>query len=191
MKLRVRRTDGKSGTYSQTDPRRANMLALRLDPAKLFVSGPIVIGVLNPFTLIHPDEVCWVAASGHPSLKVRYPAGVDRIDRLPRREVYEKMLDQQWPKWRANAKSKVGDLLEALVELTLRGGGTEYLHVIGRVTKASLIDQVFGQPATCAAFAPDGVLYLNPRAVLRARVYHSSPEVRLPDGVWMAEADEI
>lgn len=191
MRIRVHRSDGGTGTYSQTDSRRANMLARRLDPAHMFTSGPIVIGVLNPFTLLRTDDVCWVAADRHPGLKASYPRGIEQIRRLPRREDYEHILNRQWPKWRARARSAPGELLEAIAELRFRGGATEFLHLVGRVTKSALIEQVFGAPTICATFPTDGVLYVNPGAITRARIYHSAQDVPLPDGVWMAEADEV
>lgn len=191
MRLRVHRTDGGTGTYRQADRRRAVMLALRLDPERMFRSGSIVIGVLNPFTVLNPDDVCWVAADGHPGLKVRMPAGVEHVRRLPSRAEYERILDRQWPKWRRNARAKPGEFLEALGELSFRGGSALYLHVVGRVTRAPLVDRVFGTPAICATYPPDGVIYVNPRTIVRARVYHSVPVVTYPERLWIAEAEEI
>jgi hypothetical protein len=56
MRLRIHRSGGKIGTYRQDVASRAKMLLKRIDPRTLFSSGPIVIGVLNPFSVINPDE---------------------------------------------------------------------------------------------------------------------------------------
>ena len=60
MLLRIKRTDGKAGTYRQDIDRRSAVLLQRLDPNTIFRSGPIVIGTHNPFSVINPEEVCWV-----------------------------------------------------------------------------------------------------------------------------------
>ena len=192
MRLRVCRTDGKIGQYVQDHPGRAQVLAQRLNPETLFRSGPIVIGVLNPFSILQPDEVCWVEArTSATDMATRLPHHVERIRRLADRAEYEALLARQWPKWRTNAKNQPGDLLEALVELTFRGADPMYLHVTGFVENTSLAKTIFGPPCITASVEPDGIVYINPRCVVRARVYHSMTEVNLPEGLWCAEADEI
>jgi len=192
MRLRIHRTDGKTGTYVQDISRRAQVLAQRLDPATIFASGPIVIGVLNPFTVLNPDEVCWVEAIGEGEMPEGYrPPGVERMRRLSGREEYEALLARQWPRWRTNPKSSPGDLLEALVELSLRSGQSVYLHLTGVVADHPLDQALFGVPALTASIDPDGMLYINPKCIVRVRIYHSRSEVVYPRGIWFAEADEI
>lgn len=191
MQLRIHRTDGRTGTYSQTDKRRAATLALRFDPETLFHSGPIVVGVLNPFTVLNPDEVCWVEVRSDRPLRRNATRGVDALRRLADRAEYESILERQWPRWRKHGAGKDGDLLEALVEVTFRGGGAVYLHAIGVATRVKLPDLIFGVRAITATFEPDGTLYINPRAIVRARVYHSRSQVEYPTGFWCAEADDI
>jgi len=192
MRLRICRTDGKTGNYVQNNPRRAQMLAGRLDPARIFCSGPIVIGVLNPFSILNQDEVCWVEVeAGDLKMANTLPPNVERIRRLSGREEYEELLARQWPLWRSNAKSRPGDLLEALVELSFRGGNMLYLHVTGFVEHQPLAELIFGVPAIAATYEPGGILYVNPKCIVRARVYHSMSEVTYPEGLWCAEADDI
>lgn len=82
MRLRIHRSDGKIGTYSQKDRTRAELLLKRLDPSKIFVSGPIVVGVLNPFSVIHPDEVCWVEIESDLDTIKTFPPEVDNVRKM-------------------------------------------------------------------------------------------------------------
>jgi hypothetical protein len=116
MRLRIHRTDGKTGTYSQTDTRRAQTLLTRL----------------------HPET-----------------------------------------------------LLEALGEISFRNGDALYVRVTGVVTRAPLVDAIFGGAALVLSYAPNGTVYVNPKCIVRTRVYHSRDTVDYPDGLWVAEADEI
>ncbi len=157
----------------------------------MFRSGPVVIGEVNPFTVLNPDEICWVEVETHlETLKMAMP-DVDRIRRLADRAQYEALLSRQWPRWQKNPKGKPGDMLEALVEISFRGGLELYLHVTGRVAKISLADAIFGAPAITGTMEPDGTLYINPKAIVRARIYHSISEVTYPTGIWVATADDV
>ena len=191
MRLRVHRTDGKTGQYSQNEPPRAMVLAKRFDPARLFNSGPIVIGVHNPFSIINPDEICWIEVETDLALPRTLPKNVERLHRISNREAYEAMLARQWPGWMKFRKGKKGDPLEALIELSMRSGESVFLHVLGAVGETNLVDEFFGVPAIIASIDVRGALYINPRSIARARVYHSRDRVSFPDGFWMAEADDI
>jgi hypothetical protein len=191
MRLRIHRTDGKTGTYVQDHPGRASVLVRRFDPATVFRSGPIVIGVHNPFTVLNPDEICWIEVESDPPPRTRLPTDVDSVVRLAGREAYEAQLATQWPQWKRFRQGREGDLLEALVELSLKSGESIFLHVTGRVGSANVVDELFGGPAICASFPPGGCVYVNPVAVVRARIYHSKDRIDHPDGLWMAEADDI
>ena len=191
MRLRIARTDGKTGSYTQRTERRAAMLINRLDPRTLFRSGPVVIGETNPFTVLNPDEICWVEVeTGLETLRQPVPH-IESLRRLKDRDEYKLLLSRQWPRWQTNPKGKAGDLLEALVEINFRGGAEVHLHVTGRVADVSLVDAIFGAPAITAGFEPDGTIYINPKAIARARVYHSVSEVTYPSGIWVASADEV
>jgi len=192
MRFRIHRTDGGTGTYAQEVGRRAENLVQRLDPEKLFTSGPIMIGVLNPFSLLNPDEICWVAVETELETKKLNQPWVEHARLLSGREEYEELLARQWPRWRKNPQSSPGDLLEALVELSFRGnGGVVYVHVVGTVGKTSLVQSIFGMPAVTATYEPNGTVYLNPQAIVRTRVYHSLDQVSYPNGIWFAEAEDI
>ncbi|MSP97291.1 MAG: hypothetical protein EXR29_08725 [Betaproteobacteria bacterium] len=193
MRLTTDRADGKIGKYVQNNARRAHVLARRLDPLKLFCSGPIVIGELNPFTILNPDELCWVEAQSSGLLLYGFlPDRIEQVRKLAGRDEYEGVLARQWPRWRKKkSKGVAGDLLEALVELSFRGGHVLHLHLLGRVVKRPLAELIFGAPSITASFEPNGMLCANPKCVVRARVYHSMSEVPYPDGLWCAEADEI
>ena len=191
MRLTIHRSDGKSGRYFQDDAGRSQILARRLDPPTLFNSGPIVIGVLNPFTLLNPDEVCWIEAETALPLARALPPGVESLRRLSGRDEYEAILARQWPRWRQAAAVGSRDLMEALVELSFKGGAMLYLHVTGQVTREPLTSVIFGQAAVTATFEPDGTAFINPRAIVRARVYHSLQSVEYPMGLWCLEADDI
>ena len=191
MRIRIHRTDGKTGSYSKADPRRAAMLRQRLDPNAIFNSGPIVIGVLNPFSVLNPDEICWIEVESDPPTPLLHAQGIEQVHRLSSRDEYEGMLARQWPRWRTNMHHKPGELFEALIELSFRGGGALHLHALGCAADTSLVDVIFGMPAITASLAPHGTLYVNPKCVVRARVYHSKGAVDYPPGIWVAEADDI
>jgi hypothetical protein len=190
MHLRVHRTDGKTGSYTQNDERRARTLLARLEPARLFSSGPIVIGVSNPFTVLNPDEVCWVEVETELETPKTLPRGLEHVERLAGREVYEAVLARQWPLWRKHA-GHTGDLLEALVEVSMRSGEALYLRATGFLTHAPLVSLIFGGGALVATYAPHGTVYINPKCIVRTRVYHSRDQVDYPNGLWFAEADDI
>jgi len=191
MQLTIVRTDGNTGRYTQDMPRREAMLQRRLDPRSLFCSGPIVIGVLNPFTVLNPDEICWIEVeSDLATISLPVPH-LDHVRCLQGREEYERLLARQWPRWRKAAKGKAGDLLEALVELTFRGGAQLHFHLTGKVADVSLVEAVFGAPAIVADMGPRKTVYVNPKTLVRARVYHSKNQVAYPHGIWVAEADEV
>jgi hypothetical protein len=191
MLLRIKRTDGKAGTYRQDIDRRSAVLLQRLDPNTIFRSGPIVIGTHNPFSVINPEEVCWVEVETTRETIKSLPKNVEQIHRLSDRDEYEHLLAQQWPLWKQYPKANLGDLLEAFVELSFRGGDALYLRVAGYLSDSSLIDAIFGLPAVTATYEPNGTLFINPRTIVRARVYHSSDKVTYPSGIWIAEADDI
>jgi hypothetical protein len=191
VRLRVHRSDGKTGKYSQKDPPRAALLAKRFNPATLFNSGPIVIGVHNPFSILNPDEVCWIEIETDLTLPKALPKNVDRLHRLSGRKEYESLLARQWPGWMKFRKGKKGDPLEALIELSMRSGESVFLHVIGAVGETNLIQEFFGVPAIAASIDTHGIVYINPKSIVRARVYHSRDKVSFSGGFWMAEADDI
>ncbi len=191
MHLRIHRTDGKTGSYHQKEPARAALLLKKLDPRHIFSSGPIVIGTHNPFSVLNPDDICWIEIETNLPTSVVLPDQVDQVRRLSGREEYEALLSTQWPQWMKFKMSKEGDLLEALVELSLRGGESLFLHVTGKVTKISLVDAFFGAPVIPATFAPHGTVYINTKTIVRARVYHSKDKINYPPGLWFAEADDI
>lgn len=191
MRLTIHRSDGKTGKYFQDDAGRAEILSRRLDPATLFTTGPIVIGVLNPFTILNADEVCWIEAEGEQALLHALPEGVESLRRLAGRDEYERILARQWPRWHHAGSGAPQVLMEALVELSFRGGAMLYLHLTGRVTREPLTDMIFTQPAVTATFEPHGTAFINPRSIVRARVYHSLQSVQYPAGLWCLEADEI
>lgn len=191
MRILVHRADGKAGTYTQDMPRRAEILAKRLDPQHIFTSGPIVIGVHNPFSVLNPDEICWIEVESEIPVPYALPADVDRIRKLSGRGEYEALLEKQWPQWAKFKKGKKGDLLEALVELSMRSGESLYLHVTGSVSDANLVTEIFDAPAITASIGPGIVAYINPKCLVRARVYHSKDRVNYPSGIWVAEADDV
>lgn len=196
LRLRVQRADGVVGSYSQSDPRRAQFLLQRCDPHTMFRSGPIVIGVFNPFTVLNASEVCWISAEPGTGSGLQpqqfLPHGIEHVHLLPGRVEYEALLARQWPKWRQmNAASADSNLLEALLEVNFRGADPLYLHVLGQVTETPLVDTLFAGPAITATFGEAGMVYVNTSSMVRARLYHSKAEVNYPDGIWMAEADDI
>lgn len=164
----------------------------RLDPQRIFTSGPIVIGVLNPFSVLNPDEICCIEVETNLPLPLSLPKNIDQIHKLTGREEYEAMLARQWPRWMDFKKNKEGDLFEALIELSLRNGESVFLHVTGRVSPTSkLVEAFFHPPAIMASYPPNGTLYVNTRCIVRSRVYHSRQKVDYPEGLWFAEADDV
>jgi len=192
MHLRIHRSDGKTGSYHQGVASRAALLLKRLDPQRIFNSGPIVIGVLNPFSVINADEVCWIEIETDLPVTYSLPEHIRTVRKLAGRDEYEALLAQQWPRWMKFNKSKVGDLLEALVELSLRSGESVFLHVTGSVTNTNLmVDAFFHKPVIIASYPPNGTIYVNPKCIVRSRVYHSRQQVDFPEGLWFAEADDV
>ena len=191
MRIRVNRSDGKTGVYSQQDPARAALLAQRFDPATLFCSGLIVIGMHNPFSIINTDEVCWIEVETALELPHILPRNIERLHRLADRQQYESLLARQWPGWMKFRRGRKGDPLEALIELSLRGGESIYLRAVGAVGETNLVEEFFGVPAITASIDGAGRLYVNPKAIVRARVYHSRDQISFARGFWTAEADDI
>lgn len=191
IQIRVHRADGKTGSYRQDDARRAEVLAQRLDPQTMFCSGPIVIGMLNPFSIINPDEVCWIEATSSLPLMQSLPQGVESARVLASRAEFEETLARQWPLWRRHAESNNAQLLEALVALSFRGGAEIFLHVLGSADNQDLRECLAASRAWTATLAPQSMLYVNPRCLVRMRVYHSKQRVNYPDGLWFAESDDI
>ncbi len=168
------------------------MLLRRLDPQTIFTSGPIVIGVLNPFSVINADEICCIEIETDLPVPLNLPENIDQIHKLPGREEYEAMLARQWPRWKDLNKNEDGDLFEALIELSMRGGESIFLHVTGRVSKTSkLVEAFFHPPAIVASYPPNGTVYINTRCLVRSRIYHSRQQVNYPEGLWVAEADDV
>lgn len=191
MRLRFHRTDGKTASYVQTDPDRVTYLLKRLDPDTLFSSGPLVIGVLNPFNIINADEICWIEVETDRETPKHQRKGIEQIRRMSGRQEYEMQLSTQWPLWMKFRRGKKGDMLEAFVELSMRSGQSLFLHVTGIVDDVNIVEEFFGVPAICADFSPDGTIYINPKCVTRVRIYHSKDQVNYPYGFWMAEAEDI
>jgi hypothetical protein len=192
MRLRIHRSDGKIGSYHQGVARRAAALVKRLDPQRIFTSGPIVIGVLNPFSVINADEICCIEIETDLPVPLNLPDNIDQIRKLSGREEYEAMLARQWPRWMDFKKNQDGELFEALIELSMRGGESIFLHVTGRVSKTSNLVEAFFHPAAImASYPPNGTLYINTRCLVRSRVYHSRQKVDYPEGLWFAEADDV
>ncbi len=84
-------------------------------------------------------------------LAIARPPGVEVLRRLSGKPEYEEILARQWPKWIGGAKSEEGDLMEALVEISLKGGGEVYVHVLGRVTSMSLPEVLVAATINAAA----------------------------------------
>ena len=191
LRLRVWKTDGRVGKYTQASPNKAEMLVKRLCPDTLFKSGVLVIGTLNPITLLTASEVAWIEVETKLACPQHPMPGVDGATKIESRKEFDELLLQQWPKWRKLRKGKPGDLLQSLVELTFRGGLQLHLHVRGVVNDNLSLETLFEQPAITATLPHGGALYVNPASMVRARIYHSKHEVKYPSGIFVAEADEI
>ena len=191
MRIRIHRSDGRTGTYTQDAPDRAAVLQKRLDPEHIFSSGPIVIGVHNPFSMLNPDEICWIEVETDLPLQKPLPADIDHVRKLSGRVEYESLLAKQWPRWMKFRKGRKGDPLEALIELSMRGGESLFLHVTGSVSETDLVKEIFGVPSIAVSNPQTGAVYINPKCIVRARVYHSRDRINFPSGLWVAEADDI
>ena len=191
MRIRIHRTDGRTGSYTQDAAGRAATLLKRLDPHTVFRSGTIVIGVFNPFTILNADEVCWLEIETDLETVKLPQAGLQQIRRLSDKKEYEELLARRWGQWIKFRQGKPGDLFEACIELSFRGGSQLYLHVTGKVSDQDLADCLFSPPALTAVFEPNGTVYINPKCIVRARIYHSRDRVVYPMGIWVAEADDI
>jgi hypothetical protein len=73
----------------------------------------------------------------------------------------------------------------------LRSGESLFLHVVGTVGETNLVQEIFGVPAISAGIDTAGIVYINPKSIVRARVYHSRDQIKFRNGFWMAEADDI
>ena len=191
LRLSIWKTDGRVGSYTQANANKAGMLVRRLQPDTLFSSGVLVIGTLNPMTLINTSEVAWIEVETNLPCAQRAVPGVDETTKIETRAEFDELLLKQWPKWRMMRKSQDGDLLQSLVELTFRGGLQLHLHVRGVVRNDVQLEMLFDQPALTAVLPKGGALYINPKTLVRARIYHSKHEIAYPPGIFVAEADEI
>jgi hypothetical protein len=91
------------------------MLVKRLRPdTPRFKSGALVIGTLNPITLLNAGEVAWIEAEIDLECPQHPLAGDDETHKIETREEFDQLLLQQWPKWRKLRKVKPGDLLQSL-----------------------------------------------------------------------------
>lgn len=191
LRLRIWKTDGRVGNYTQAMPNKAAVLVKRLNPQTIFTASVLVIGTLNPITLISSSEVAWIEVESSLPCPRRPLPGVDECTKIETREEFDQLLLQQWPKWRKQRKGKPGDLLQSLVELTFRGGLQLHLHVRGVVIENFALEALFQEPAITASLPGGGTLYVNPKSLVRARIYHSNQELNYPSGIFVAEADEI
>ena len=191
LQLRIGRTDGGTGRYSQSDPRKAAVLLSRFAATTMFSSGVIVIGTSNPMTLIKADEVAWIAVkTALPCPQISFP-DIEQCEMLAGKKKFDELLAAQWPRWRKTPSSAPGGLMQALLELTFRGGSCVYLNALGMVSEKIAPQRLFTAPVISAAIPGGGAIYINPRALVRARIYHSLSEVMYPDGILVADADEI
>lgn len=190
LKIKVHRADGKVGTYSQPDAGAAERVLHRLVPDRIFASRSIVVGVKNPFNIINTEHVCWVEL--HTDLPLQYAPRSDfeHVTLLPGRAEYEAILARQWSKWRTTFQDNAKGLLEALIEVSLIDGSAIYLHALGH-SPMSLEALLEPKDAIVATIAPEGVAFINPRNVVRVRIYHSENKVDYPAGLWFVEADDI
>jgi hypothetical protein len=85
-------------------------------------------------------------------------------------------LERQWPKWRTTFANNDKGFLEVLVEVSLVDGTEIYLHALGR-SPMSLDALLEPEHAIVARSAPNGTAFINPRNVVRARIYHSENKV--------------
>ena len=191
LRLSIWKTDGRVGNYTQANANKSGILVRRLQPDSLFSSGVLIIGTLNPMTLINTNEVAWIEVATNLPCPQHAIAGVEETTKIETREEFDELLLKQWPKWRLMRKSQQGDLLQSLVELTFRGGLQLHLHVRGVVDNDLHLEMLFAQPALTAVLPKGGALYVNPKTLIRARIYHSKHEVNYPPGIFVAEADEI
>ena len=191
LHLSVWKTDGRVGNYTQVNADKAGTLVRRLQPDSLFSSGVLVIGTLNPMTLINTSEVAWIEVATKLPCPQHAMPGVEETTKIETRQEFDELLLKQWPKWRVMRKNKPGDLLQSLVELTFRGGLQLLLHVRGVVDNDLHLEMLFDQPALTAVLPKGGALYVNPKTLIRARIYHSKHAVNYPPGIFVAEADEI
>ncbi len=190
LNIRIHRADGKIGRYSQPDAGAAERVLHRLSAERVFASRAIAIGVKNPFNLINTEHVCWVEVETDHSVSYTLPPGFERVTRLADRAEYEALLARQWPRWRTTFTDNEQRFLEALVEISLVDGSELYLHAIGR-SPMSLDTLLETEHAIVATFASHGTLFINPRNIVRARIYHSEQKVNYPNGLWFAESDDI
>jgi hypothetical protein len=190
LTIKIHRADGKVGTYSQPDAGAAERVLHRLAPDRIFASRSIAVGVKNPFNIINTEHVCWVELHTDRTVEYALPPGFERVSLLVGRAEYEAILARQWPKWRTTFAENDKGFLEALVEVSLIDGRVLYLHALGR-SPMRLEELLEPQGAVVATFAPHGTVFINPRNVVRARIYHSENKVNYPNGLWFAEADDI
>jgi len=56
----------------------------------------------------------------------------------------------------------------------MRSGESVFLHVIGTVVETNLVKEFFGVSAIAANINVQGAVYINPKSIVRARIYHST-----------------
>jgi hypothetical protein len=190
LRLKLQRTDGKVGTYVQHDPRLVRALLVRLRPEKLFGRDLITIGIANPFTVLNASEVCWIEVeTGEPMAAQIAPVDY-QCTRLPSRQAFEESLGARWMTWIHHSKPDGSGLFEALIELNFRGGASLFLSLSSSENNASP-EVIFSAAAIVARGEAGQIVLINPKALLRCRVYHNHGHPELPEGLWFAEAEDI
>ena len=195
VKLVLLKTNGLSSSYQQTTATLSRDLVSRLSPRGLFTQGQLILGTGNPYTLVNPAHIACVQVDTQLPLQSTYPPGVESATQIGDKAAFMTKLDQRWSKWRKISTGGPGNLFEALIHLELAGGWEQYVHAIGRfpdrATESKVTETLLSMPVLCVQRPQNGMNYVNPEAIVRARIYHSNNDPFRPARLLPVDPDEI
>lgn len=195
MQIILQHTDGRQTSFQQSTSRLEREIVSKIVPRSLFTRGPLIIGNGNPFTVVHPDRIACMQVDTTLAAKVFYPPGISAAHQIADRAAYLVKLDERWEKWRKLRVGGTSKPYEALVEIDLAGGWEYYVHVVGKFTdqqaEAKLLETLLTMPVLCIRRQANGINYLNPAAIVEARIYHSNADPVRPLRLIPADPVEI
>ena len=100
LRLSIWKTDGRVGNYTQANANKSGILVRRLQPDSLFSSGVLIIGTLNPMTLINTNEVAWIEVATNLPCPQHAIAGVEETTKIETREEFDDPDFNPVPAWR-------------------------------------------------------------------------------------------
>ena len=194
IKLSVYKTNGLRGNYQQTYAPLENEFLKKLIPRELFTRGQMVFGTGNPYTILNPAQISYIAVESEEQLSHFFSPGIVNASLLPDRDAFMATLERRWKLWSKLHASTPSSPLEAFTHIEMTGGWELYAHVIGkfpdRKSSSKVATTLLDQPVICIQ-KNNGMIYVNPISVNRIRIYHSNLNPFKPDRTFPLDPEEI